>query len=73
MRAALFAKKLSNFSGRQPSCPVYVPIREEGRWRMTRGPLSGGPLPGSANFRKAEARLAKLHARIANIRRDPTS
>jgi len=25
---------------------------------------------GSANFRKAKARLAKLHARIANIRRD---
>lgn len=25
---------------------------------------------GSANFRKAKARLAKLHARVANIRRD---
>ena len=27
---------------------------------------------GSANFRKAKARLTKLHARIANIRRDAT-
>jgi putative transposase len=27
---------------------------------------------GSANFRKAKARLAKLHARISNIRRDAT-
>jgi putative transposase len=27
---------------------------------------------GSANFRKAKARLAKLHARIANVRRDAT-
>jgi putative transposase len=27
---------------------------------------------GSANFRKAEARLARTHARVANIRRDAT-